>query len=181
MSIDTTAANNASTNLIATTHVTFLSLQVTVATSKKGTETMREEFKRLFKIVQDSDPDAAISLYKETIEYDDKGSPSPIAAKYVIEVPEDIPESITAIGKYFIGARPNSRGGTIWSQIRLIHNIDIDTILADTRDDFGGGKGRLSKQTIQHWDVECLGFLKNVHPDVDVLILRITLAPPCIN
>ena len=168
MSVDTATANNASTELIATSYVTFLSLQVTVPPSKKGTETMREAFRQLFKILQEADKDAAMSFYKESITYDDKGFPTPANSKYVIESPDDIPLSVTAIGKYFFGARPNSKGGAIWTQIRLIHNVDIDTIIADTKDDFSEKKGRLSKQTIQHWDVECIGFLKNNHPDIDV-------------
>ena len=76
------------------------------------------------------------------------------------------------MSKYFFGARPNSKGGQIWSQICLLHNADIANIIADTRDDFMGKNGRISKESIQHWDVESLGFLKNVHPDVDVVNLN---------
>ena len=72
------------------------------------------------------------------------------------------------MGKYFHGARPNNKGGTVWTQVRLLHNVEIENIIADTREDFIEKKGRLTIQSIQHWDVATLGFLKNVHPDVDV-------------
>ena len=72
------------------------------------------------------------------------------------------------MGKYFHGARPNNKGGTIWTQVRLLLSKEIDNIIADTKEDFSEKKGRLALQRIQHWDVATLGFLKNVHPDVDV-------------
>ena len=45
-----------------------------------------------------------------------------IAAKEVIKDPEFIPESITAMSKYFFGARLNSKGGQIWTQVCILHN-----------------------------------------------------------
>ena len=168
MSVDTAPANNSSATLLSSTFVTFLSFQVTVSESKKGTATMKQKFQELFSIIKEADSDAALTLYKTTSVYDDNGHPTLIDSKHVIDDPDDIPDSVTAISKYFFGARPNSKGGAIWTQIRLIHGIDIENILADTRDDFTEKKGRLAKQPIQHWDVEPIGFLKNVHPDVDV-------------
>ena len=32
-------------------------------------------------------------------------------------------------------------------------------------------KSNISLQSIQHWDVHQLDFLKNLHPDVDVVVL----------
>ena len=172
MSVDTVEANNESTSYVSSEFVTFLSFQATVTASTKGSATMRDQFQTLFKIIQDADAGAALSVYKTTITYDDERTPTPILEKYVLDDPNDIPESITAMSKFFFGARPNSKGGQIWSQIRLLHNADIDNIIADTRDDFMEKRGRISKQSIQHWDVESLGFLKNVHPDVDVVNLN---------
>ena len=133
---------------------------------------MREQFKKLFKIIQEADGDAVLSVYKTTTTYDEVNIPIPILNKYILDEPADIPDSITAMSKYFFGARPNSKGGQIWSQIRLLHNVDIDNLIADTRDDFMEKKGRISKQSIQHWDVAPIGFLKNMHPDVDVVNLN---------
>ena len=49
-----------------------------------------------------------------------------------------------------------------------MYNEKIDNIIADTKEDFKEKKARLSKQSIQHWDVAQLGFLKHVTPDIDV-------------
>ena len=168
MSVDTPDATNESTTLISTTYASFLSFQVTVSECKQGTSTMRTQFQNLFKIIKDADPDAVLSHYKTTTFHDNDGNLSPMAEKNVVIDAEDIPDSVTAMGKYFFGARPNSKGGSIWTQIRLLHDVPIDNIIADTREDFIEKAARLTLQPIQHWDVVSIGFLKNVHPDVDV-------------
>jgi hypothetical protein len=79
----------------------------------------------------------------------------------------EIPESITAIGKFFHGSRPRSEGGVIWTQIRILHNEPIHNIIADTRTEIKEMNAFIVLQAIQHWNVETIGFLKNLHPDVD--------------
>ena len=108
---------------------------------------MRNRFQKLFKIIQDADvdADAALSVYKTTVTYDKDNTSIIILVIYILDKPDDIPESITAMSKNFFGAHPNSKGGQIWSQILLIHNADIDNITADTRDDFMEKKSRISK------------------------------------
>ena len=76
------------------------------------------------------------------------------------------------MSNYFFGDHPNSKGGHIWTKIRLLHNVDIDNILADTREYFIKNKGHMAKQPIQHWDFVSIEFLKNIHPDVDVVNLN---------
>jgi len=107
-----------------------------------------------------------------TITNDDNNVPTPILNKHIIDNPSNIPGSITAMGKYLFGACPNSKWGQIWTQVRLLHNADIDNIIADTLDDFKEREGRISKQPIQHWDVESIWLLKNFHPNVDVINLN---------
>ena len=64
MSVDTVEANNESASYVPTAHVTFLSFQATVAESTKGSAIMRDQFQKLFKIIQDADADAALSVIK---------------------------------------------------------------------------------------------------------------------
>ena len=89
------------------------------------------------------------------------------AAKNTLQNPKDIPDSITAIGKYFHGAKPNSNGGLVWTQIRIAHTNPIENIIADTEFDLREEGIFVSLQVIQHWEVAQLGFLKNLHPDID--------------
>ena len=129
---------------------------------------MRRRIPALFNILQETNEAVAFSTYKTTITYEEEDFPTPIAAKEVIEEPDSIPESITSMSKYFFGARPNSKGGQLWTHIRMLHNQEMDNIIADNMGDFKEGKACLSKQMIQYWDVEQLGFLKYDSPDIDV-------------
>ena len=163
----TNAADN-TTDTIFSPFVTFLSLQIGVAKATKGSEEMRSKIMDLFKILRQADDTIAFSVYKTDAVIDVDTNLYPTANSMVISDPEDIPTSITMMCKYFHGARPNNKGGTIWTQVRMLHSVDIENIIADTREDFVEKKGRLTNQSIQHWDVATLGFLKNIHPDVDV-------------
>ena len=113
---------------------------------------MKEQFQELFKIIKDADSEAAITPYKTTTIYQNDGLPTHIASKLVIDYPDDNLDYVTVISKYVVGARPKSKGSTIWTQIRMIHNADIENIIVDTGEDFLE-KGRLTKQPIQRWDV----------------------------
>lgn len=162
----TVTHSNEDTRPYSFPHVSFLKLSVKVTKANKATAAMKSKFQDAFKCIRDADATAALSIFRT--------DPTPDATgKYVgtktsvIMRPEDIPESITAMGKYFFGCRPRSDGGVLWSQIRLLHTEPIDNIIVDTRAEFQDIDGNLSIQAIQHWDVETIGFLKNLHPDVD--------------
>ena len=53
----------------------------------------------------------------------------------------------------------------------MLHNEEIENVITDTREDMKYLHAQLIVQTIQHWDITCIGFLKNLHPDVDVVAL----------
>lgn len=165
---ETTNAADNTTDAVFSPFITFLSFQFGVAKATKGSEEMRSKIIDLFKILRQADDTAAFSVYKTDAVIDVETNLYNTANSAVITDPADIPTSITMMCKYFHGARPNNKGGTIWTQVRLLHSVEIENIIADTKEDFAEKKGRLTIQTIQHWDVATLGFLKNIHPDVDV-------------
>ena len=160
MSVDSQSTNAAdnTTEHTFSSFVTFLSFQIGVAKATKGSEEMRNKIMELFKILRQADKTLAFSVYKMDAVIDIESNQYTTNSSSIISTPEDIPTSITMMGKYFNGARPNNKGGTIWTQIRLLHNVEIENIIADTRDDFLEKKGRLTVQSIQHWDVATLGF-----------------------
>lgn len=80
------------------------------------------------------------------------------------------------MSKFYYGARPNSKGGTLWTDICLIHTEPIKNITADTKENFRETNASMSLQSIQHWDVGKIGFLQRMHPDVDVDNLYVYLA-----
>ena len=146
--------------------VAYLQLRVEVEKSKKGTQTMRTKLQEVFKFIQDADDSAALSIFKTDPTPNSEGL-HPAPHNKILSTPAKFPDSITSLSKYFMGCRPNSDGGTIWAQIRLLHSEPIENIIADTQADLKEMAANISIQSIQHWDVAQIGFLKNLHPDVD--------------
>ena len=104
---------------------------------------MRLQISKLFKILRDADDLLAFSHYKLDLTLATDTNLHLTSTSLVIQDPDDLPTLITAMSKYFFGARPNSKGGTIWTNVRICHNGDIDNIIADTRDDLQEHKARL--------------------------------------
>ena len=168
MSVDTPKGNNKSDTFTDSSFTSFLYFRFKVAASEKGSETMRAKIQELYKIIQIADSDICLSHYKIYIEKDDKGNIMPISNRFFVEAPEDISASITGMSKIFFGAHPNSKGGNSWTNIRMLYTEPIENIIADTREDFKELDAGIGLQSIQHWDVGSIGFLKRMHPDVDV-------------
>ena len=167
-STDTVQATNSTEATVSHSFCTFVQLRCKVEASKQGTETMRKRFMKILTCLQEADPDVACSPFKTNKTKDSQGNILSLK-KDMIEKSKDIPSSITKIGKFFFGSRPNSKGGMIWTQLRLVHNVDIETIIADTEAEFRDDtlQSNLTINSVQHWNVAHLGFLKNLHPDVD--------------
>ncbi len=166
MSVDTTSASNTSTLL--STYATFITLRFEVKASSKGSETMRKKLSELYKILLQADTKIQFSKFKCDNRKDKETNKFVTNAEDILSNPDKIPTSITAMSNYFFGARPNSKGGSIWAQVRMVHSEDIDNIIEDTKEDFKEKGAQIFKQIIQHWDVATIGFLKNMHPDIDV-------------
>lgn len=168
VSVDTVKQTNstAESNAIDREYFSFLQIRFTVNASKKGTVVLRDKLQTIVKIFRDADETLVFTSYKtDSILSDSKLYTC--AAKNTIQNPTDIPDSITALGKYFHGAKPNSNGGMVWAQIRIAHSNPIENIIADTEFELREEGIFVSLQVIQHWEVSQLGFLKNLHPDID--------------
>ena len=163
---ETLEATNGTTRSRSFSNVSFLKLRMTVQASKKGTATMKAKFQEIFKILLDADENACLSVY-QTDPIKNNNNKYTIEPTKIINNPTMLPDSITAMSKFFFGCRPISDGGVIWSQLRLLHDDPIENIIADTRGDLEELDAGLSIQAIQHWNVAAIGFLKNLHPDVD--------------
>ena len=169
MSECTTAAANTNSAIVISTYVSFLSFRFKVdKTDNKGSETMRKQICKLFKLLQHADDSLTFSHYKLDASPDNNTGTFSTPQSTTLDDPDNLPTSITAMGKFFFGARPYNKGGTIWSQVRVLHSKEIENIIADTREDMKENDAHLILQTIQHWDVASLGFFKHLHPDVDI-------------
>ena len=167
---DTVMHGNDSNASMSHKYASFLLLRTEVAASKKGTEAMKTQLATLLLTLREADESLALTPYKSELEL---GSDEQVvtAKSNLLSDSEALPTSITALGRFFFGARPRSDGGSVWAQIRLVHDEPIDNIIMDTKEDLKMKDANISLQSIQHWDVHQLGFLKNLHPDVDVKAL----------
>ena len=146
--------------------VSFLKVSVNVQKALKATASMKTKFQEVFKCLREADDTTVLTHYKLDPTKDENDLFFNERNAILLNEME-IPESITAIGKFFQGCRPRSEGGIIWTQIRILHNEPIHNIIADTRTELKEMNAFVTLQAIQHWNVESIGFLKNLHPDVD--------------
>ena len=163
---ETVAQTNHDTTKGSFTEVSFLKISVKVPKALKATSMMKTKLQEVIKCLRDADNTVVLSHYKLDPTKDKDGFIKNKTNTILINDTE-IPESITAIGKFFQGSRPRSEGGVIWTQIRILHNEPIHNIIADTRTEIKEMNAFIALQAIQHWNVETIGFLKNLHPDVD--------------
>ena len=110
VSTSTDTATNKSQKTLAKNHATFLTFAFTVPKSVKGSETMRLQLSKLFTILHDADDSLAFSHYKLESTLDTETNQQLTSTSLAIRDPDDLPTSITAMSKYFFGARPNSKG-----------------------------------------------------------------------
>ena len=132
---------------------------------------MKTKFQEVLSLLLEADETAILSVFQTDPTTNKEGNYT-VDVKKVLTSPQSFPNSITGMSKYFYGCRPNSKGGAIWTQIRLMHSSPIKNLLADVREDLREMDCSLSLQAIQHWDVVTLGFLKNLHPEVDGIALQ---------
>ena len=146
---DTVAQRNNDTKKYIFKEVSFMKISVTVQKALKATVTMKSKFQELFKCLREADESMVITHYKLDPIREEDGK---ITNKrsVILANETEIPESITAIGRFFQGCRPRSEGGIIWTQIRILHNEPIQNIIADTRTELKEMNAFVTLQAIQH-------------------------------
>ena len=94
-------------------YLTFLSFQVGVAKSNKGSEEMRTKIMALFKILRQVNNSLVFSHFKQDTTIDSDTDSFETDTSTVISDPTEVPTSITMMGIFFHGARPNNKWGAI--------------------------------------------------------------------
>ena len=118
-SVNTVQHNNGTRGTISHKQVTYFLLWTSVIASKQGTETMRKQFISMLTTLRAADESVVLTPYKTTITQADDGS-HVHNIKDVISDPNKLPDSITGLSKFFYGARPNSTGGSIWTDRKSV-------------------------------------------------------------
>ena len=70
-----------------------------------------------------------------------------------------MPRSITQLQKYFPKGKPKKGGGTVYTNILILHSEDIEDMITDMKDGLEARNPRIGKQRIQHYDVAKLGYI----------------------
>ena len=94
------------------------------------------------------DPDAVLTYYKDQSEKSNGRYHN--YAKSCIDLAEKVPSSIVQIQKYFLKGRPKKVGGTVFTNILIAHNEDIDNMLEELRRSLERYNRKIRKQRIQH-------------------------------
>ena len=143
-------------------HVRYYTLQLTVPRSKDGTECMRNALMEWLRVLQDADSSTIIRRYAETKEEEEE-----VDAPAIVKS-EDMPTTITKIGKFIKNCRPLSDGGKIYCKVKIAFDIEETCLLEDTSLELRELGMRMYKQAIQHHSVTTIGYLQNVIPDIDI-------------
>ena len=86
----------------------------------------------------------------------------------MIKSPDELPSTITALGKYLFRGRPISKGGTVYCSICLAFDGDRETMLVDVDYELRDNEIRLFVQSLQHHDTKMVGWLHFFNPECDV-------------
>ena len=144
-------------------HHSFLKVRLEVSPHPEGATGVSEALGKLLTIFQAADNTVQLAIYK---------SDSPNPENDAINKAASIPTQITAFQKYAFRAKPNKKGGTTWTNIKILHDADIQDILAGTKDECYDINFGVYLQNIQHHDVQVVGWLMHMHDGVDLVFWK---------
>ena len=140
-------------------HQSFLKVRLEVQAHPDGATGASQALGKLLNILQAADKTVQLAIYKG-------GMLSP--EKDAIDKATAIPKQITSFQKYAYRAKPMKSGGTTWTNIKILHDGDIQEILADIKEECHDCNFGISLQNIQHHDVKTIGWLLHFHDKVDI-------------
>ena len=122
----------------------MLKVWLEVQAHPEGATGASQALGKLLGILQEADKITQLAIYKEGLLSSEK---------YVIEKSAAIPKQITSFQKYVYRAKPTKQGGTTWTNIKILHDGDIQEILEDIKEECQDSNFGVSLQSIQHHDV----------------------------
>ena len=137
--------------------LTFLYLMVDIPSDKDHVERYRIVLTRLLSAIRQADPTAVLVQYETKPKY--SGKQKEVSADLCIDHPRKMPRSITQLQKFFPKGRPKRGGGTVFTNILLLHNENIEDMILDMKDSLAAYNPKIGKQRIQHYNVAKLGYI----------------------
>ena len=107
-------------------HHSFLKIRLEVSPHPEGATGVSEALGRLLKILQAADNTVQLEIYKGDFKNPEIEAINKVSL---------IPNQITAFQKYAFRAKPTKKGGTTWTNIKILHDADIQDILTETKDE----------------------------------------------
>ena len=137
----------------------FLKVRLQVKAHNEGATGVSNALGKLLSIAREVDESVLLAIYAGDMDNPEKGALDAVAG---------LPTSITALKKYAYRVKPQKQGGTTWTNIKILHNVDIHEILQDTKDEFREEQFGLYLQPIQHHKVVTIGWIMFLHEEVDL-------------
>ena len=137
--------------------LTYLYLMIDIPMDRNHVERYRIIVTKLLSEIRQADPEAVLVQYEATPRY--VGTEIEIDANFCIDHPRKMPRSITQLQKYFPKGKPKKEGGTVYTNILILHKEDIEDMITDMKDGLEAYNPRIGKQRIQHYDVAKLGYI----------------------
>ena len=149
--------NNPSDTVFINLNLTYLYLMIDIPMDRNHVERYRIIVTKLLSEIRQADPEAVLVQYEATPKYE--GTEIEIDANLRIDHPNKMPRSITQLQKYFPKSKPKKGGGTVCTNILILHSEDIEDMIMDMKDGLEARNPRIGKQRIQHYDVTKLGYI----------------------
>ena len=159
-------AKDALQNCVVRDKQSYLRVILELKKSSNGLKTYMDELTRFLGVLQDSDSSIVILNYREEVTI--TSDMVAIDKNKVLAKKEDMPKTITKLGKYFNQGRPDNQGGKVYINIRIAHTEEIELILEETEYELQEMESRMFLQTIQHHDSIIIGWLFLFHYEADV-------------
>ena len=141
------------------THYSFLKVRLEVKANNEGATGVSEALGKLLTIIQDVDEEALLANYTGDMDHPEEGA---------IDSASSIPKSLTALKRFAYRVKSQKKGGTTWTNIKLLHNINIQEILQDTKDEFREESFGMYLQPIQHFNVKMIGWILYFHETIEL-------------
>ena len=97
-----------------------MKIRLQVQANSEGATGVSDALGKLLSIIQVVDSSALLAIYSGEME---------IPEQNALDTAESIPTTLTALKKYAYRVKSQKQGGTTWTNIKLIHRIDIQEIL----------------------------------------------------
>ena len=137
--------------------LSYLYVMIDIPSDRDHVEKYRIVLTKLLTTIRQADPTAVIMQYETLPKY--SGREKEVSANLCIDHPRKMPRSITQLQKFFPKGRPKRGGGTVFTNILLLHNENIEDIILDMKDGMTSYNPKIGKQRIQHYNVTKLGYI----------------------